>query len=91
MVASGVMPNAAATSLGSMVFLQRCLAHRAAQHTVTPHVIVTKGTKAGRGPASVAYFSHVLDDCSFGPRMIRCTRLIALVNQQTIPILSRWS
>ncbi|MER2207068.1 MAG: integrase, partial [Rhodococcus sp. (in: high G+C Gram-positive bacteria)] len=34
----------------------------------------------GRSPASVAYLSHVLDDCGFGPRMIRCTRLIDLVN-----------
>jgi hypothetical protein len=51
-----------------------------ASNQVNPHVIVTKATKAGRGPASVAYFSHVLDDCGFGSRMIRCTRLTDLVN-----------
>ena len=60
--------------------LERCLAHRESWGTANPHVIVTKGTKAGRSPASVAYLSHVLDDCGFGPRMIRSTRLIDLVN-----------
>jgi hypothetical protein len=36
--------------------------------------------RPGRPPVSVAYLSHVLDDCGFGPRMIRCTRLTDLVN-----------
>ncbi len=48
--------------------------------TDNPHVIVTKGTKAGRGPASTAYLSHVLDGCGLSPRMIRSTRLVDLVN-----------
>jgi integrase len=60
--------------------LQRCLAHRDQQRTANPHVIVTKGTKAGRGPASTAYLSHVLDGCELSPRMIRSTRLVDLVN-----------
>lgn len=42
--------------------------------------MVTKGTKAGRGPASTAYLAHVLDDCGFPPRMVRSTRLVDLVN-----------
>ncbi len=42
--------------------------------------MVTKGTKAGRSPASTAYLSHVLDDCGYPPRMIRSTRLVDLVN-----------
>jgi integrase len=64
----------------SWAVLQRCLAHRAQQRTTNPHVIVTKGTKAGRAPASSAYLSHVLDSCGFPPRMIRSTRLVDLVN-----------
>lgn len=60
--------------------LQRCLAHRDQLRTTNPHVIVTKGTKAGRAPASTAYLSHVLDSCGFPPRMIRSTRLVDLVN-----------
>ena len=43
-------------------------------------MIVTKGTKAGRAPASTAYMSHVLDSCGVPPRMLRCTRLANLVN-----------
>lgn len=48
--------------------------------TTNPHLMVTKGTKAGKSPASIAYLSHVLDGGSFGPHMIRSTRLIDLVN-----------
>ncbi|MEV6537252.1 hypothetical protein AB0M86_48340 [Streptomyces sp. NPDC051639] len=40
----------------------------------------TRQTKSGRGPASTAYVSHILDACGFPPRMIRCTRLLDLVN-----------
>jgi site-specific recombinase XerD len=66
----------------SCTVLQRCLAHRVAWPTANPHVMVmvTKGTKAGRSPASTAYLSHVLDDCGYPPRMIRSTRLVDLVN-----------
>ena len=60
--------------------LRRCLDHREAQRTANPHVIVTKGTKAGRSPASAAYISHVLDGCGVPPRELRCTRLADLVN-----------
>jgi hypothetical protein len=60
--------------------LQRCLDHRETQRTANPHVIVTKGTKAGRSPASTAYISHVLDACGVPPRALRCTRLADLVN-----------
>lgn len=42
--------------------------------------MVTKGTKAGRAPASTAYVSHVLDLCGVPPRMLRSTRLVDLVN-----------
>jgi site-specific recombinase XerD len=64
----------------SWTILQRCLAHRQAQRTDNPHVMVTKGTKAGRSPASTAYVSHVLDACRVPPRMLRSTRLVDLVN-----------
>jgi len=60
--------------------LQRCLDHRETQRTANPHVIVTKGTKAGRSPASTAYLSHVLDGCGVPSRALRCTRLADLVN-----------
>ena len=60
--------------------LQRCLAHRETRRTGNPHVMVTKGTKAGRAPASAAYASHLLDGRGVPPRMLRCTRLAELVN-----------
>ena len=60
--------------------LQRCLTHRQSQHTRNPHIVVTRGTKAGKQPASTAYFSHLLDPAGVAPRTVRCTRLAALVN-----------
>jgi site-specific recombinase XerD len=76
----GKRPHPVPLDPASWQVLQRCLAHREQQHTVNPHVIVTKGTKAGRAPASAAYMSHILDTCSVPPRMLRCTRLADLVN-----------
>jgi integrase len=76
----GKRPHPVPLDPASWQILQRCLAHRGGQRTGNPHVIVTKGTKAGRAPASAAYFSHVLDPCGVPPRMLRCTRLADLVN-----------
>lgn len=76
----GNRPHPVPLDPASWSVLTRCLSHRGQQRTANPHVMVTKGTKAGRSPASRAYLSHVLDDCGFPPRMIRSTRLIDLVN-----------
>ncbi|MEU0480948.1 hypothetical protein ABZ260_17380 [Streptosporangium sp. NPDC006013] len=64
----------------SWTTVQRCGAHRETQRTSNPHLVVTKGTKAGRNPASVAYVSHILDPAGISPRVLRSTRLIDLVN-----------
>ncbi|WP_431968700.1 tyrosine-type recombinase/integrase [Actinacidiphila sp. bgisy160] len=76
----GKRPHPVPMDPASWTVLQRCLAHRESWRTDNPHVMVTKGTKAGRSPASTAYLSHALDDCGFPPRMIRSTRLLDLVN-----------
>jgi site-specific recombinase XerD len=76
----GKRPHPVPLDPASWQVLQRCLAHRDDQRTANPHVIVTKGTKAGRSPASTAYTSHVLAPCGVPPRMLRCTRLADLVN-----------
>jgi hypothetical protein len=76
----GKRPHPVPLDPASWQVLQRCLAHRGTQRTRNPHVIVTKGTKAGRSPASTAYFSHVLDPCGVPPRMLRCTRLADLIH-----------
>ncbi|WP_245205798.1 hypothetical protein [Kitasatospora sp. RG8] len=76
----GKRPHPVPLDPASWAVLQRCLAHRAAWPTQNPHVMVTKGTKGGRRPASTAHLSHVLDDCGYPPRMVRGTRLVDLVN-----------
>jgi integrase len=76
----GKRPHPVPLDPASWTVLQRCLAHREGWPTDNPHVMVTKGTKAGRNSASTAYLSHVLDDCGHPPRMIRSTRLVDLVN-----------
>jgi site-specific recombinase XerD len=76
----GQRPHPVPLDPASWSVLQRCLAHRDTQHTDNPHVVVTRGTKAGKAPASIAYFSHVLDRCGIPPRMLRGTRLVDLVN-----------
>jgi integrase len=76
----GRRPQPVPLDPASWTILQHCLTHRQAQRTDNPHVMVTKGTKAGRSPASTAYVSHVLDACGIPPRMLRSTRLVNLVN-----------
>ncbi|MET9243028.1 hypothetical protein [Nonomuraea sp. NPDC003709] len=76
----GQRPRPAPLDPVSWTTVQRCVAHRETQRTGNPHLMVTKGTKAGRNPASAAYVSHVLDPAGISPRMRRSTRLIDLVN-----------
>lgn len=76
----GERPHPVPLDPATWAALLLCLDHRTALNTANPHVIVTKGTKAGRTPASTAYLSHVLDGCGFPPRTIRSTRLVDLVN-----------
>ena len=76
----GRRPQAVPLDPASWAVLERCLTHRESQRTVNPHLVVTRGTKAGNQPASTAYFSHLLDAAGAPPRTVRCTRLAALVN-----------
>jgi site-specific recombinase XerD len=65
----------------SFAALERCLAHRADLGTENPHVLVTRGTRAHRTPASQAYLSHVLDGAGVSPSLLRHTRLAALTHR----------
>jgi site-specific recombinase XerD len=76
----GHRPQAVPLDPTTWAVLQRCMAHREMQCTDNPHVVVTRGTKAGKAPASTAYFSHLLDACGISPRTLRSTRLVGLVN-----------
>ncbi len=64
----------------SWTVLQRCLAHRDQLRTENPHIVVTRGTKALRTPASTAYCSHLLNPAGVAPHRLRVTRLADLVN-----------
>lgn len=64
----------------SWTALQRCLDHHDRLRTDNPHVLVTRGTKADRRPASEPYMSHLLDPCGMPPKILRSTRLADLVN-----------
>ena len=65
----------------SFAALQRCLAYREQLGTENPHVIVTRGTRAHRTPASQPYLSHVLDPAGVTPRLLRQTRLAELTHR----------
>jgi site-specific recombinase XerD len=65
----------------SFAALERCLAHRAGLGTENPHVLVTRGTRAHRAPASQPYLSHVLDAAGVCPSLLRQTRLAELTHR----------
>lgn len=76
----GQRPHPVPLDPASWTVLQRCLKHRQELRTDNPHVVVTRGTKALKTPASVAYCSHVLDAADVAPHRLRVTRLADLVN-----------
>lgn len=76
----GQRPHPVPLDPPSWTVLQRCLTHREQLRTDNPHVLVTRGTKALRTPASTAYLSHVLDPADVAPHRLRVTRLADLVN-----------
>ncbi len=65
----------------SFAALQRCLDHRNQLGTENPHVLVTRGTRAHRTPASQHYLSHVLDAAGVSPSLLRQTRLAELTHR----------
>ncbi|HEY3759945.1 MAG TPA: site-specific integrase [Solirubrobacteraceae bacterium] len=65
----------------SFAALERCLDHRNQLGTENPHVIVTRGTRAHRTPASQAYLSHILDAAGVTPSLLRQTRLAELTHR----------
>ena len=60
--------------------IKRCVEHRQALGTNNPHLLVTRGTKAGSRPASAAYLSHLFDPVGHAPRTMRVTRLAELAS-----------
>jgi site-specific recombinase XerD len=60
--------------------IQRCLAHRQALASDNPHLLVTRVTKATRGPADSGYVKNALAPAGVRPRILRSSRLLAMVN-----------
>lgn len=60
--------------------LENCLAHHDMLRSTNPHVIVTRQTRSTRRAASDGYVKHALDPVHLGPRILRSSRLLALVN-----------
>lgn len=75
----GRRPHAVPLDPSTWAVLQQALDHRAGLRTHNPHVIVTRVTKTGTGPASEAYLAHILDPVGVRPRVLRSTRLVDLV------------
>jgi site-specific recombinase XerD len=57
-----------------------CLAHRQALGSANPHLLVTLQTKATRAPSSDGYVKNTLKAAGVGPRILRSSRILALVN-----------
>lgn len=77
----GCRPNQVPLDPLSFAALERCLKHRRRLGTENPHVIVTRGTRAHRTPASPPYLSHVLDSAGVTPSRLRQTRLAELTHR----------
>jgi hypothetical protein len=58
--------------------LERCLAYHQQLRTSNPHLLVTRKTRATRGPASEDYARNLLRPAGVTPRLLRCTRLASL-------------
>ena len=60
--------------------IQHCLAHRETLASDNPHLLVTRVTKATRAPADSGYVKNVLAPAGVRPRILRSSRLLAMVN-----------
>ena len=84
----GKRPHPVPLDPASWGALRRSIEHRDTLCTANPYVIVTRGTKADRRPASQAYISHVLAPCGLPPKTLRTTRLSELVNTMDPKLVS---
>jgi site-specific recombinase XerC len=58
----------------------RCLDHRQALGSDNPHLLVTRVTKATRAPADSGYVKNAVAPARVRPRILRSSRLLAMVN-----------
>jgi hypothetical protein len=60
--------------------VEACLARRQALNSENPHLLVTLQTKATRAPSGDSYVKNILAPAGIRPRILRSSRLLALVN-----------
>jgi len=60
--------------------VETCLAHRQALNSTNPYLLVTLQTKATRAPSGDSYVKNILAPAGVRPRILRSSRILALVN-----------
>jgi len=60
--------------------IQNCLAHRQTLNSTNPYLLVTLQTKATRAPSGDGYVKNALKAAGIRPRILRSSRILALVN-----------
>jgi site-specific recombinase XerD len=60
--------------------VEACLARRQALNSENPHLLVTLQTKATRAPSGDSYVKNILAPAGIRPRILRSSRLLALLN-----------
>lgn len=60
--------------------IRRCLDHRGELRSDNPHLLVTQVSKATRAPASSGYVKNTVTPAGLRPRILRSSRLLAMVN-----------
>ena len=73
-------PHATPLDPWTWAAIQRCLDHRQALGGDNPHLLVTRVTKATRTPADSGYVKNATAPAGVRPRVLRSTRLLAMVN-----------
>jgi site-specific recombinase XerD len=64
----------------SWAAVRRCIEHRRSLNTDNPHLLVTRVTKATRVPADSGYVKDAVAPAGVRPRILRSSRLLAMVN-----------
>lgn len=73
-------PQATPLDPWTQAAIQACLAHRHALSSANPYLIVTRQTKATRAPSGDSYIKNILAPAGIRPRILRSSRLLAMVN-----------